>query len=153
MVTGATAPGDSTELAADSRLGGAPVNGSEEVALQLRPYNQRIELPGVDDHSDREMGNLGAGVGGVASGTVTSGEDDGLNDIDEDELTREKVKKAASQVRNGSTKNHTIDRMEFHDVTKTLGIRFPGIYRREVGAEGSVPLPLPPSPSIFVSLR
>lgn len=73
--------------------------GSDEGAMQLRPYNQRIELPNVDD-SDGEGGRGGGGPGGGGTGGGGgSGDDDGIHDLDEDELTRDKVKKAASHVR------------------------------------------------------
>lgn len=73
--------------------GEGALGGSDEGAMKLRPYNQRIELPSVDDFSDGEGRGLGGGGGGGGSG-----DDDGIHDLDEDELTRDKVKKAASQV-------------------------------------------------------
>lgn len=76
--------------------------GSDEGAMQLRPYNQRIELPNVDD-SDGEGGRGGGGGGGGGTGGGGgSGDDDGIHDLDEDELTRDKVKKAASHVRSST---------------------------------------------------
>eukprot|EP00904_Undaria_pinnatifida_P011087 jgi/Undpi1/7108/HiC_scaffold_22.g09582.m1 len=60
--------------------------GADEGAMQLRPYNQRIDLPSLEGVEGREGGGGG------------SGDDDGIHDLDEDELTRDKVKKAASHV-------------------------------------------------------
>lgn len=80
------------------------MTGSEKGAMLLRPYNQRIELPNVGDFSDGEgrSGGAGGGAGGGGGGGGGagggSGDDDGIHDLDEDELTRDKVKKAASQV-------------------------------------------------------
>lgn len=49
------APLQHTELGPWNGAGGqAATLGSEEAALQLRPYNQRIELPAIDDLSDGE---------------------------------------------------------------------------------------------------
>lgn len=62
--------------------------GPDEGAMQMRPYNQRIELPSVDD-CDGDAGRA------RSAGSV---DDDGIHDLDEDELTRDKVKKAASHV-------------------------------------------------------
>lgn len=42
--------------------------------------------------------SIGVGGGGGGGGGG-SGDDDGIHDLDADELTRDKVKKAASQVR------------------------------------------------------
>ncbi|CAM9580801.1 unnamed protein product [Pylaiella littoralis] len=82
-------PGSQTDLVswAGGGVDGATA-GADEGAMQLRPYNQRIELPNVDD-SDGEGGRGGGGG---------PGDDDGIHDLDEDELTRDKVKKAASHV-------------------------------------------------------
>lgn len=49
----------------------------------------------MDDFSDGEGGSVVGGGGGGGGG---SGDDDGIHDLDEDELTRDKVKKASSQV-------------------------------------------------------
>lgn len=91
---GGAGPGSQTDLVSWGGGDGA-MAGSDEGAMQLRPYNQRIELPNVDD-SDGEGGK---GGGGGAGGGGGSGDDDGIHDLDEDELTRDKVKKAASHVR------------------------------------------------------
>lgn len=76
----------------------ALLSAADEAALQLRPFNQRIELPNADDFSDGEGGVLGGGGVGGAGGGV-SGDDDMIHDLDEDDFTRDKVKKAASQVK------------------------------------------------------
>lgn len=99
---GAAGPGSRTDLVSwgDGGTDGA-MGGSDEGAMQLRPYNQRIELPSVED-SDWEGGRgsgRGGGGGGGTGGGGGSGDDDGIHDLDEDELTRDKVKKAASHVR------------------------------------------------------
>lgn len=89
---GGAGPGSQTDLVPWG--GDGAMGASDGGAMQLRPYNQRIELPNVDD-SDGE-GGRGGGTGGAGGG---SGDDDGIHDLDEDELTRDKVKKAASHVR------------------------------------------------------
>lgn len=76
-------------LAIDAR-GGAGTTGGSEGALQARPYNQRIELPSAEDLSDWEERSVRYGGGAE--------EDDCIHGLDEDELTRDRVKKAAKQV-------------------------------------------------------
>ena len=77
---------------ADGAGGGADAMiGSEEGTMHLRPYNQRIELPSVEDLSE--------GEGGRPEGGEVGDDDGGTHDFDEDELTRDKVKKAATKVR------------------------------------------------------
>jgi len=69
---GGAGPGSRTDLVSwgDGGTDG-PMGGSEE-AMQLRPYNQRIELPSVDD-SDWEGGRASGGGGGGAGGTGGGG--------------------------------------------------------------------------------
>ncbi|CAM9175057.1 unnamed protein product [Laminaria digitata] len=58
----------------DGTMGGnTAMVGSDEGAMQLRPYNQRIDLPSVEDFSDAEGGGGGWGGcgGGVGGGTMT----------------------------------------------------------------------------------
>eukprot|EP00903_Cladosiphon_okamuranus_P015035 g13911.t1 len=93
---GGGGPGSQTDLVSWAGGDGAMAE-SDKDAMQLRPYNQRIELPDVDD-SDGEGGRGAGGGGGGAGGGGGSGDDDGIHDLDEDELTRDKVKKAASHV-------------------------------------------------------
>lgn len=81
----------SKEQFALAMAGGTGVGDPEEETLSKRPYNQRIELPGVDDLSDLEGDRFGRGG-------RTNASDDGVHDLDEDEFTRMKVKKASSQV-------------------------------------------------------
>lgn len=100
---GGGGPGSQTDLMSwGGGTGGGDGGGvaPDDGATPLRPYNQRIELPSVDD-SDGEGGRGGGGIGGGggAGGGGGSGDDDGIHDLDEDELTRDKVKKAASHVR------------------------------------------------------
>ncbi|CAM9557670.1 unnamed protein product [Ascophyllum nodosum] len=76
---------------ADGAGGGADAMiGSEEGTMHLRPYNQRIELPSVEDLSEGECGR--------PEGGEVGDDDGGTHDFDEDELTRDKVKKAATKV-------------------------------------------------------
>mmetsp|Transcript_9676 Transcript_9676/g.16729 ORF Transcript_9676/g.16729 Transcript_9676/m.16729 type:complete len:520 (-) Transcript_9676:220-1779(-) len=65
---------------------GAPVTAAEAAAaeeglMETRPFNQRIDLPSVGDSLDGD-----------------DGYEDGLHDVDEEELTRDKVKKASNQI-------------------------------------------------------
>lgn len=86
LYTGET---DIMSLATDAR-GGAGTTGGSEGAMQARPYNQRIELPSAEDLSDWEERSMRYGGGAE--------EDDCIHGLDEDELTRDRVKKAAKQV-------------------------------------------------------
>ena len=54
----------------------------EEELQESRPYNQRVILPSVDDDLFDNESNY----------------DDGYGDVDEDELSRDRVKKASSQI-------------------------------------------------------
>ncbi|CAM9973447.1 unnamed protein product, partial [Ectocarpus sp. 12 AP-2014] len=85
---GGRAGGSQTDLVSWGGGGDGAIGGAGEGAVQIRPYNQRIELPTVDD-VDGDAGKARSG------GSV---DDDGIHDLDEDELTRDKVKKAASHV-------------------------------------------------------
>ncbi|CAM9968006.1 unnamed protein product, partial [Ectocarpus sp. 4 AP-2014] len=85
---GGRAGGSQTDLVSWGGGGDGAMAGIDEGAVQTRPYNQRIELTSVDDF-DRDAGRARSG------GSV---DDDGIHDLDEDELTRDKVKKAASHV-------------------------------------------------------
>ncbi|CBJ33287.1 conserved unknown protein [Ectocarpus siliculosus] len=85
---GGRAGGSQTDLVSWGGGGDGAMAGTDEGAVQMRPYNQRIELPSVDD-VDGDTGRARSG------GSV---DDDGIHDLDEDELTRDKVKKAASHV-------------------------------------------------------
>lgn len=87
------AGGSQTDLVSWGGGGDGAMAGPDEGAMQMRPYNQRIELPSVDD-CDGDTGRARSG------GSV---DDDGIHDLDEDELTRDKVKKAASHVSGYST--------------------------------------------------
>ena len=55
---------------------------SEDELKENRPYNQRINLPSINDDIFEYNDNYS----------------DGLGDIDEDELSRERVKKASCQI-------------------------------------------------------
>lgn len=57
----------------------ASIEEIDDAMLQSRPHNQRIELPNLEDEWENEHG----------------GKDDGMPDVDEEELTRDKVKKAS----------------------------------------------------------
>lgn len=85
---GGRAGGSQTDLVSWGGGGDGAMAGTDEAAVQMRPYNQRIELPSVDD-VDGDAGRA------RSRGSV---DDDGIHDLDEDELTRDKVKKAASHV-------------------------------------------------------
>ena len=74
---------DDDEAAADAPAAAAA--GSlvdDEEIMQARPFNQRIDLPLSDEEWE--------GDGPM--------KDDGLPDVDEEELTRDKVKKASTQI-------------------------------------------------------
>lgn len=96
---GTSGAGGFTDLVACSKPGDISRAAAEEAATLLhRPYNQRIELPAADEVSDGEGGTSAGGAGAGVGVMGASVEDDGIHDLDGDELTREKVKKAASQV-------------------------------------------------------
>lgn len=96
---GTTGAGGFTDLVACSKPGDVSRAAAEEAATLLhRPYNQRIELPAADEVSDGEGGTSAGGAGTGVGVIGASVEDDGIHDLDGDELTRERVKKAASQV-------------------------------------------------------
>lgn len=80
------------DLALAGGAGGPLSQVSEAEVMQSRPYNQRIELPSADDEWDGD---------GMKA-------DDGVPDVDEDELTRDKVKKAASQILIAQEKRHRV---------------------------------------------
>jgi hypothetical protein len=71
------------QLTARSQPAGEDVLGHDDTGtLHLRPFNQRIDLSGtVDDMNNNRSSDY-----------------DDAHDLDDDELTREKVKRAASQV-------------------------------------------------------
>ena len=74
---------DEGGMAASSALGaGGDMYVDDDEIMQARPFNQRIDLPLSDEEWD--------GDGAL--------KDDGLPDVDEEELTRDKVKKASTQI-------------------------------------------------------
>ena len=77
--------GMETKPSADSA-----VDISDNEVLASRPYNQRIQLPTVDE-------NVG-GLGLVGMIGVDDGDDIGLDEDGEEELTRDKVKKASASL-------------------------------------------------------
>ena len=66
------------------------VDISDHEVLASRPYNQRIQLPTVDENAG------GLGLGGMVGGD--DGDDMGLDEDGEEELTRDKVKKASASL-------------------------------------------------------
>ena len=74
---------DEGGAAASSTLGaGGDMDMDDDEIMQARPFNQRVDLPLEDEEWE--------GDGAL--------KDDGLPDVDEDELTRDKVKKASTQI-------------------------------------------------------
>merc|ERR1719473_83306 len=72
---------DDDEAAADAPAAAGSLVDDDEI-MQARPFNQRIDLPLSDEEWEGD-GPL---------------KDDGLPDVDEEELTRDKVKKASTQI-------------------------------------------------------
>ena len=72
---------DDDEAAADAPAAAGSLVDDDEI-MQARPFNQRIDLPLSEEE---EFGD----------GPM---KDDGLPDVDEEELTRDKVKKASTQI-------------------------------------------------------
>jgi len=66
------------------------VDISDNEVLASRPYNQRIQLPTVDENPG------GLGLAGMIGGD--DGDDMGLDEDGEEELTRDKVKKASASL-------------------------------------------------------
>jgi len=66
--------------------------------LETRPFNQRIDLPSISDQMD-------------ADGSY----EDGLHDVDEEELTRDKVKKVSTQIVLAQDKKKKKPRRKGHD--------------------------------------
>ena len=77
---------DDSTLVAQEESVEADAEGDETDLFRTRPYNRRIDLPLLDEDPD---------------GPTKDNEDNGEND---DELTRDKVKKASSQILNAQEK-------------------------------------------------
>ncbi len=84
---------DMTQEAKDSMLinlsKSAILEEVDDAMLMSRPNNQRVELPNMEDEWE-------------ADGPIKS--DDVMPDVDEEELTRDKVKKASNQLMNQQEK-------------------------------------------------
>ena len=65
------------------------IDNVDDAVLLSRPNNQRVELPNMEDEWE-------------ADGPIKS--DDVIPDVDEEELTRDKVKKASNQLMNQQEK-------------------------------------------------
>ena len=58
--------------------------------MHARPYNQRIELPAL----------------GVGSGRSAAPNEEGVLEMEDDELTRERIKMASSHIMNREERKH-----------------------------------------------
>jgi coiled-coil domain-containing protein 151 len=72
-----------------------PAMESEMDLNTTRPFNQRIEL---NIFEDEDGIGIGGGGGGGGNGSGYGGDESSLQDLDDDELTRDKVKRASHQI-------------------------------------------------------
>jgi coiled-coil domain-containing protein 151 len=79
--------------------GDDPALESEIDLSASRPFNQRIELNLFEDEDGIGIGGGGGAGGGGGGGSVGyAGDDSSIQDLDDDELTRDKVKRASHQI-------------------------------------------------------